>query len=64
VETNWYVPHSFSVASQVTVVDPLNEEVRLKLKILRLMQLCPDKSEGQFHQGEARLAGKVSSIIN
>jgi hypothetical protein len=31
---NWLnVPHSLSGASQVTDVDPLNEEVRLRLKI-------------------------------
>jgi hypothetical protein len=32
VEIGWYVPHSLSGASQVTVVDPLDVEVRLKLK--------------------------------
>jgi hypothetical protein len=40
-EINGYVPHSFSGASQVTVVEPLNEEFRLKIKSDVRMRCLP-----------------------
>jgi hypothetical protein len=40
-EINGYVPHSFSGASQVTVVEPLNEEFRLKIKSDVRMRCIP-----------------------
>jgi hypothetical protein len=40
-EINGYVPHSFSGASQVTVVEPLNEEFRLKINSDVRMRCVP-----------------------
>jgi hypothetical protein len=48
-EIGWYVPHSFSGASQTTVVDPLNKVVRLIVykRADRLYQLFPTRVMGE-----------------
>jgi hypothetical protein len=65
VEIGWYVPHSWSGASQVTVVDPLNEEVRLRLKIdiwLSRLPVVPHDGDGRAAQPDGHIeAGEVKT---